>query len=124
MKAKIITKCHVSFFAWTAETRWTIKVLFISYFVSDPESESESEPESERIRSPESESKSESEQPHHDSAPLIFWTVAFCLRRAAKWRVFGKRYFRWLYHPLEGWHDTLGGWHNAYGGRQNTLWAA
>ena len=64
MKAKVNRKCHVSFFAWTTETRSTIKVLFISYFVSNPESESESEPESESIRSP------ESEQPHHDSAPL------------------------------------------------------
>ena len=43
-----------------AETRSTIKVLLILYFVSDPESESESE----SIRSPES----KSEQPHHDSA--------------------------------------------------------
>ena len=51
------------FFAWMAETRSTIKVLLILYFVSDPESESESE----SIRSPESESK----QPHHDSAPLV-----------------------------------------------------
>ena len=32
--------------------------------------------------------------------------------------------FRRRYHPLEGWHDTLGGWHNAFGGRQNTLRAA
>ena len=45
------------FFAWTAETRSTIKVLFILDFVSDPESESE------WIRNPES----EFEQPHHDS---------------------------------------------------------
>ena len=54
-------------FAWTAKIRSTIKVLFILYFVSDPESEWE--PESESIRSPELES--ESEQPHHDSAPLL-----------------------------------------------------
>ena len=65
MKAKVNRKCHLSFFAWTAKTRSTIKVLFSLYFVSDPESESE--PESESIKSPES----ESEQPHHDSAPLI-----------------------------------------------------
>ena len=64
MKAKIDRKCHVSFLAWTAETRSTIKMLFALYFVSDPESES--------IRSPESESESESEQRHHDSAPLKF----------------------------------------------------
>ena len=53
--------------AWTAETRSTIKVSFILYFVSDLESESE--PESESIRNPESEP--ESKQPHHHSAPLI-----------------------------------------------------
>ena len=41
----------------------TIEVLFILYFVSNPESESE--PDSE------SEPESESEQPHHDSAPLL-----------------------------------------------------
>ena len=52
------------------KTRSTIKVLFISYFVSGPESESEFEPESESIRSPDSELESESEQPHHDSATL------------------------------------------------------
>ena len=69
MKAKVNRRCHVFFFAWTLETRSTIKVLFVLYFVSDPESESESEPESEPIRSPESES--ESEQAHHDSAPLL-----------------------------------------------------
>ena len=67
MKAKVNRKCHLSFFAWTAKTRSTIKVLFSLYFVSGPESESE--PESESIRSPESES--ESEQRHHDSAPLL-----------------------------------------------------
>ena len=52
------------------ETCSTIKVLFILYSVSGPESESESEsePESELIRSPES----ESEHSHHDSAPLIY----------------------------------------------------
>ena len=61
MKAKMNRKCHVSFLAWTAETRSAITVLFILYFVSDPESESESEPESESIRSPESEPESESE---------------------------------------------------------------
>ena len=61
-----------SFFAWTAETRSTIKVVISLYFVSDPESESESEPDSESIGSPESESESESEQRHHDSAPLLF----------------------------------------------------
>ena len=55
LKARANRKCHV-FSAWTAETRSTIKVLFDSYFISNPESESESE--------------SESEQPHHDSAPL------------------------------------------------------
>ena len=42
-------------FPWTVETRSNIKVLFILYFVSDPESESESE----------------SEQTYHDSAPLL-----------------------------------------------------
>ena len=70
MEARINRKCHDFFLAWTAETRSTIKVLFILYFVSDPESESEPEPESESIKSPESEPESESEQPHHDSAPL------------------------------------------------------
>ena len=55
---------HFFFFAWTAETPSTIKVLFVLYFVSVPESES--------IRSPESEW--ESKQPHHDSAPLL-WSV-------------------------------------------------
>ena len=69
MKAKVNRKCRVSFFAWTAETPSTIKVIFTSYFASNPESESESEPESESIRSPEPEP--ESEQPHHDSAPLV-----------------------------------------------------
>ena len=51
----------------------TIKVLFILYFVSDPESES--------IRSPESELESESEQSHHDSAPLILsdFTMGSCV---------------------------------------------
>ena len=69
MKAKVNRKCHVSFFffAWTAETRSATEVLFILYFVSDPESGSE--PESESISNPESES--ESEQPHHDSAPPV-----------------------------------------------------
>ena len=51
------------------------EVLFILYFVWDPESESEleseSKPESGAIRSPESEPESESEQPHHDYAPLV-----------------------------------------------------
>ena len=70
MKAKSNRKWHVFFLAWTAETHSTIKVLFILYFVSHPESESESEWESESIRS--TESQSESEQPHHDSAPLHF----------------------------------------------------
>ena len=45
-----------------------IKVLFISYFVSNPGSESASE--SELIRKPEW--QSESEQSHHDSAPLVY----------------------------------------------------
>ena len=62
MKAKVNRKCQVSFFACAAETPSTIKMLFILYFVSGPESEPES------IRNPESES--ESEQPHHDSAHL------------------------------------------------------
>ena len=68
MKAKVNRKCHLSFFAWTAETRSTIKVLFILYFLSGPESESESNsnPKSE----PDWEAESESEQPHHESAPL------------------------------------------------------
>ena len=48
----------------------TIKVLFILYSLSDPESESESESELESTRSPESESESETEQPLYDSAPL------------------------------------------------------
>ena len=52
MKAKDNRKCHASFFACTAETRSTIKVLFILYFASDRKSE----PDSESIRSPESES--------------------------------------------------------------------
>ena len=65
MKAKINRKCYVFFLAWAVETRLTIKVLFILYFVSDPELELES------TRSPESEPESESEQPHHDSAPLF-----------------------------------------------------
>ena len=56
------------FFPPGGETRSTIQVLFMLYFVSGPESESESEPKSESIRSPESEP--ESEQPYHDSAPL------------------------------------------------------
>ena len=63
MKAKASRKFHVSSFAWTTEILSTIKVLFISYFVSNPESE----PEPESITSPEP----ESEQPHHDSAPLF-----------------------------------------------------
>ena len=58
-------------FRLDSEARSTIKMLFILYFVSGPESESESEPESESIRSPESESEPESEQPHHDSASLV-----------------------------------------------------
>ena len=67
MKAKINMKCHVPFSCLDGGDPLDIKVLFISYFVSDPDSESESEPESESIRSP----KSEPEQPHHDSAPLM-----------------------------------------------------
>ena len=46
-----------------AKTHLSIKVLFILYFISDPEFESELELELELIRS------LESEQPHHDSAP-------------------------------------------------------
>ena len=69
MKSKVDRKCNVSFFAWTAETHLAMKVLFVLYFLSDPESESE--PESELIRSPTSKPESESEQPHHDSAPLV-----------------------------------------------------
>ena len=64
MKAKVNRKYHVFSLG-----RSTIKVLFILHFVSGPESESE--PESESIMSPES----ESEQPHHDSAPLLFRTA-------------------------------------------------
>ena len=45
---------HFFFFAWTAETCSTIKLVFILYFVWDPELESESEPESDSIRIPES----------------------------------------------------------------------
>ena len=52
-----------------AETYSTIKVLFILYFASGPESESEME--SEPIKSPESEPEPESEQSHHDSAHLV-----------------------------------------------------
>ena len=70
MKAKIISKCHISLFAWMAETRSTIKVLFTSYFASNPESESN--------RSPESDSEPESDQPHHDSAPLAPYNVFCC----------------------------------------------
>ena len=33
MKAKANRKCHVSFFAWTAETRSTIKVLFFLFHI-------------------------------------------------------------------------------------------
>ena len=44
------------FFPPGGETRSTIQVLFMLYFVSAPESEPEPE--------------SESEQPYHDSAPL------------------------------------------------------
>ena len=84
MKAKVNRRCHV-FFAWTAETRSTIKVLFVLYFVSDPESESESEPESEPIRSPESES--ESEQPHHDSSPPVLARVDFQCRTTEKIKI-------------------------------------
>ena len=60
------------FLVWTAETYSTIAVLFILYFVSEPESESKSEsvPESESIKGPKSEPESESEQSHHDSALL------------------------------------------------------
>ena len=57
-------KCHVSFFAWRAETRTAIKT-FILCIVSYPDTESESEPES--IKSPESESG----QSQHDSALLV-----------------------------------------------------
>ena len=70
MKDKVDMKCHVSLLAWMAEIRSTIKVSFISYFVSKPESESESEPESESIRRLGSESEPESEQPHHYSTSL------------------------------------------------------
>ena len=66
MKDKINRKCHDFFLAWTAETSSTIKVFFIVYFVSDPQSEPE--PASESIRSPESESE---QPPPHDSAPLL-----------------------------------------------------
>ena len=69
IKATVNRKVRV-FFTWTADTHSNIKVLLILYIESDPESESESGPES--IRSPESEPKSESEQPHHDSAPLLY----------------------------------------------------
>ena len=44
-------------------------MLFILYFVSDPESKSVRESES--IRSPESDPESVSERPHHDSTCLI-----------------------------------------------------
>ena len=53
MNAKVNRECQVSFFARTAMTHSTIKVLFIVYFVlalkSESESESESEPELESI---------------------------------------------------------------------------
>ena len=68
------------FVAWTAETHSTIKVLFILYFVSDPESESKSE----SIRSQESES--ESEQPHHNPAPLTI-TISEAICRIRAWDV-------------------------------------
>ena len=89
MKAIVNRKCHVSFFAWTARTRSAIKVLFVLYFVSDPESESESEPESEPIRSPESEPEpeSESEQPHHDSPPPVLARVDFQCRTTEKIKI-------------------------------------
>ena len=81
MKAKFNRKCHVSFFAWTAGTRTTIKMLFILYFVSEPESESDSdsELEQESIRSLESES--ESEQP---TTPLVSSTVILNLTLKVK----------------------------------------
>ena len=41
------------YFAWAAETRWTIQVFLILNFLSNPESEPGSEP----IRSLESESE-------------------------------------------------------------------
>ena len=63
VKAKVNRKCYVPFFAWTVETRSTIKVLFISYFASNPELESESE----------SEPEPELEQLHHDSASLVLF---------------------------------------------------
>ena len=85
MKAKVNRTFHVFFcFAWTAKTCSTIKVLFILYFVSGPESESESEPELESIRNPESESESESEQPHHDSAPLLVIMDSILLEKYLK----------------------------------------
>ena len=78
IKAKVNRKRHVSFFAWTAETRSTVKMLFILYFASDPESESK--PES--IRSQESEPESESEQHHHDSVPFGLFETSFFPRSA------------------------------------------
>ena len=62
MKAKVNRKCHVSFFACAAETPSTIKMLFILYFLSGPESESERSGSRSRFRGPESESESESIQ--------------------------------------------------------------
>ena len=71
MKAKPVGNITFLFFFLLERRRLPrlLKCYFV-YFVSDPESESESEPESESIKSPESES--ESEQPHHDSAPLVY----------------------------------------------------
>ena len=70
MKSKVDRKCHVSFVSLGRRRLARLFKCCLLYFVSGPESESESEPESESIRSPESES--ESEQPHHDSASLIY----------------------------------------------------
>ena len=62
MKAKINRKRNVSSSRLdSGDSLDYLSVLFMLYFVSDPESES--------IRSPEPES--ESEQPHHDSAPCL-----------------------------------------------------
>ena len=99
MKAKVNRKCHV-FYAWKAETRLTIKVLFILYFVSDPESESE--PESESIRSPESES--ESEQPHHDSASLVgLMTFRSAQAIVGLWDVGWEEDWAWKNWKSPGW---------------------
>ena len=64
MKAKINRKRNVSSSRLdSGDSLDYLSVLFMLYFVSDPESESES------IRSPEP----ESEQPHHDSTCLSVW---------------------------------------------------